>query len=331
MTAARCEAGAGTAPVLYARALAATAGGTADEARRLAGEAVRASEADGDRLFLVRALAVLGQAELLTGDPRGAAAAVEALQRVRGLGAAMGAADPPLLHWYADLAEALVVLGECEEAGAVLGEARARMSGDVPGSALAALERAEGLRAAGLGAAQEGVVRLRTAVERLRHLPLPVDLVRTLIALGTVERRARHRSAARAVLGEALGTADRIGAAALAARAGTELARLEAGERGEGPGLTPTEARIAELVGGGATNREVAAKLFISVKTVEGALSRVYRKVGVRSRTALAHAMAVAVLASGAAVDTPDDERVVPAVTLSQPSRAHNRRSGTGR
>ncbi|MEX3104221.1 hypothetical protein [Streptomyces sp. ST1020] len=134
VTAARCEAGAGTAPVLYARALAATAGGTADEARRLAGEAVRASEADGDRLFLVRALAVLGQAELLTGDPRGAAAAVEALQRVRGLGAAMGAADPPLLHWYADLAEALVVLGECEEAGAVLGEARARMSGDVPGA-----------------------------------------------------------------------------------------------------------------------------------------------------------------------------------------------------
>ncbi|GAQ50967.1 AAA family ATPase [Streptomyces acidiscabies] len=330
-TAARCEAGVGTAPVLYARALAATVGGTADEARRLAGDAVRASEADGDRLFLVRALAVLGQAELLTGDPQGAATAVEALQRVRDLGEAMGAADPPLLHWYADLAEALVVLGESDEAGAVLREARARMSGEVPGSALAALERAEGLHAAGLGDAKEGVVRLRTAVERLRRLPLPVDLVRTLIALGTVERRARHRSAARAVLGEALETAERIGAAALAVRAGAELARLDAGERGEGPGLTPTEARIAELVGGGATNREVAAKLFISVKTVEGALSRVYRKVGVRSRTALAHAMAVAVLASGAAVDSPDDERVVPAVTVGQPSRSYNRRFDTRR
>ncbi|MHC5909030.1 helix-turn-helix domain-containing protein, partial [Streptomyces sp. S6] len=116
--------------------------------------------------------------------------------------------------------------------------------------------------------------------------------------------------------------------------AGAELARLESGERGEpgeSPGLTPTEARIAELVGGGATNREVAAKLFISVKTVEGALSRVYRKVGVRSRTALAHAMAVAVLASGAAVDAPDDDRVVQAVTAGQPSRAHNRRFGTSR
>ncbi|MCZ0985341.1 hypothetical protein O1M54_06045 [Streptomyces diastatochromogenes] len=153
-TAARCtralaETGVQAAPALYAAALAATAGGTADEARRLAEQAVRASEADGDRLFLLRALAVLGQAELLAGDPRGAAAAVEALQRVKQLGEAMCAADPPLLHWYGDLAEALVVLGETDAAGTVLREARTRVSGDAPGSVLAALERAEGLREAG--------------------------------------------------------------------------------------------------------------------------------------------------------------------------------------
>jgi len=96
-----------------------------------------------------------------------------------------------------------------------------------------------------------------------------------------------------------------------------------AGETG-GPELTPTEARIAALVGGGATNREVAAELFISVKTVEGALSRVYRKIGVRSRTALAHAMAVTVLATGAAVNMGDDDQVQPpvqAVTVSQQGR----------
>ena len=324
-TAARCsralaETGVQAAPALYGAALAATAGGTADEARRLAEQAVRASEADGDRLFLLRALAVLGQAELLAGDPRGAAAAAESLHRVRELGEAMGAADPPLLHWYGDLAEALVILGETDTAGAVLREARTRVSGDTPGSVLAALERAQGLREAGLGRAKEGAVRLRAAVDRLRQLPLPVELVRTLIALGAVERRARRRTAARAALGEALETATRIGAAPLAARAGDELARLDAGDRsGEagtgGPELTPTEARIAELVGGGATNREVAAELFISVKTVEGALSRVYRKVGVRSRTALAHAMAVAVIASGAAaVNSGDDDQVRAAV-----------------
>ncbi|MFF4503589.1 AAA family ATPase [Streptomyces sp. NPDC001401] len=340
-TAARCsralaETGVQAAPALYAAALAATAGGSADEARRLAEQAVRASEADGDRLFLLRALAVLGQAELLAGDPRGAAAAAEALHRVKELGEAMCAADPPLLHWYGDLAEALVILGETDTAGAVLREARTRVSGDAPGSVLAALERAEGLREAGLGRAKEGAVRLRAAVDRLRQLPLPVELVRTLIALGAVERRSRRRTAARAALGEALETATRIGAAPLAARAGDELARLEAGERsGEagagGPELTPTEARIAELVGGGATNREVAAELFISVKTVEGALSRVYRKVGVRSRTALAHAMAVAVIASGAgAVNSGDDDQVrtaVQAVTVSQPGRVRTARA----
>ncbi|MFF5145094.1 AAA family ATPase [Streptomyces sp. NPDC013157] len=330
-TAARCSrALAEAAPALYAAALAATTGGTPEEARQLAARAVRASEADGDRLFLLRALAVLGQAELLGGDPRGAAAAVEALQRVKELGEAMCAADPPLLHWYGDLAEALVVLGETEAAGAVLHDARARVPDGAPGSVLAALDRAEGLREAGIGRAREGAVRLRTAVDRLRPLPLPVELVRTLIALGAVERRARRRNAARAALAEALETATRIGAAPLAARARDELARLAAGERGgeagaAGPDLTPTEARIAELVGGGATNREVAAELFISVKTVEGALSRVYRKVGVRSRTALAHAMAVAVIAAGAAVDTGDDDRPAPtaqSVTVSQAARA---------
>ncbi|MER6070068.1 AAA family ATPase [Streptomyces sp. NPDC001817] len=335
-TAARCSrAVTQAAPALYAAALAATAGGTAAEAGRLAEQAVRASEADGDRLFLLRALAVLGQAGLLAGDPRGAASAVEALQRVRELGTAMCAADPPLLHWYGDLAEALVLLGETEEAGAVVREAHARVGDDTPGSVLAALERAEGLREAGTGRAKEGAARLRAAVDRLRQLPLPVELVRTLIALGAVERRSRRRSAARTVLAEALETATRIGAAPLAARAREELSRLDAGDRsGEtgagGPELTPTEARVAELVGGGATNREVAAKLFISVKTVEGTLSRVYRKVGVRSRTALAHAMAAAVLASGAAVDSGDDCRVDPperAVLVSRPGRAQPRRT----
>ncbi|WEO99731.1 AAA family ATPase [Streptomyces sp. FXJ1.172] len=335
-TATRCSrVMAEAAPALYAAALAAAAGGTAEEARQLAERAVRASEADGDRLFLLRALAVLGQAELLAGDSRGAASAAETLRRVRELGAAMCAADPPMLHWHGDLAEALVLLGETDEAGAVVREAYARVTGETPGSVLAALERAEGLREAGIGRAKEGAARLRDAVDRLRQLPLPIELVRTLIALGAVERRSRRRSAARTVLGEALETATRIGAAPLAARARDELSRLDAGDRSVeagagGPELTPTESRIAELVRGGATNREVAAELFISIKTVEGTLSRVYRKVGVRSRTALAHAMAVAVIASGTSVDSGDDgqmKRVEPTVTVSQSSHTPTRRT----
>ena len=298
LTAARCvrivaEAGSESAPALYAAALAATFGGPPQEAQDLARRAVRASEADGDRLFLLRALAVLGQGALLTGDPHGAAGAVEALRRVKEIGEAMCAADPPLLHWYGDLAEALVMLGETDAAATVVREAYERARGQAPGSVLASLERAEGLREAAVGRAKEGAAMLTSSAGRLRSLELPVDLVRTLIALGAVERRARHRSAARTALAEALEIAERTGAEPLATRAREELARLEAHERGAGPELTPTEARIANLVGGGATNREVAAELFISVKTVEGTLSRVYRKFGVRSRTALARAIAM--------------------------------------
>ncbi|WP_435137638.1 AAA family ATPase [Actinacidiphila sp. bgisy144] len=300
-TAAHCaqvvaDAGLTSAPALYAAALAETFGGDTDHACRLAVDAVAASQADGDQLFLLRALAALGQAALFAGDRRRAAQAVESLRRALEIGAAMGAVDPPLLGWHADLAEALVTAGETDAAAAVLGQARARVTGAVPGSVLAALERTEGLLAAATGHAKEGVERLRSSVQRLRGSELPVELVRTLTALGTVERRARHRTAARAALAEALELAEAVGAAPLAARAGDELARVDAVVRGAATpaGLTPAEARVADLVRGGATNREVAAELFISVKTVEGTLSRLYRKFGVRSRTELAHVMASA-------------------------------------
>jgi DNA-binding CsgD family transcriptional regulator len=166
----------------------------------------------------------------------------------------------------------------------VLQAAHRRTSRQTPVSAPAALDRAEGLREAALGRAKKGVSRLQAAADRLRQLPLPLDLARTLIALGAVERRSRRRTVARAALTEALRICGEAGAAPLEAKTREELHRLDAMERGGGggPELTATEQRVAELVGGGATNREVAAELFISVKTVEGTLSRIYRKFGVR-------------------------------------------------
>jgi DNA-binding CsgD family transcriptional regulator len=65
--------------------------------------------------------------------------------------------------------------------------------------------------------------------------------------------------------------------------------------------LTPTERRIAELVATGASNKEVAAAAFVSVKTVEANLSRVYAKLGIRSRAALAHLLADADRGDGSA------------------------------
>ncbi|MFC1411226.1 AAA family ATPase [Streptacidiphilus sp. N1-12] len=278
----------------YAAALAETAAGTLDRARAAAGAAVDGSTADGDRLFLIRALGALGTAQLLAGSPDGAAAAVESLQRARELGAAMELADPDTVRRLADLAEALALLGETAEAAEVLAEARSLTAGWTPpwgGGALAALERAEGLVQAALGRIGAAADALSASAERLRGLPLPLELVRTLIAWGGAERRARHRVVARAALTEAAGICRLLAAAPLLRRAEEELDRLSPGERVRtAMELTASEQRVADLVSAGATNREVAAALFVSVKTVEGTLSRVYRKLGVRSRTGLARA-----------------------------------------
>ncbi|SCD98608.1 hypothetical protein GA0115240_13444, partial [Streptomyces sp. DvalAA-14] len=262
-TAERCgqvaaRAGLTSAPALYAAALAQTFGGTAAEARRLAVRAVEASEQDGDQLFLLRALAALGQAALFTGERTHVAEAVESLRRVARIGASMGAADPPLLGWSADLAEALVALGETGAADEVLRDAY-RQAGRMPGSVLASLERAQGLREAAGGRVAEGAALLRASAERLRPLDLPVDLVRTLTALGAVERRARHRTAARTVLGEALRLARLAGALPLAERAAAELARVDgpvgaAGSRRADPGRGQdrrTRPRRGDQPGGG--------------------------------------------------------------------------------
>ncbi len=103
-----------------------------------------------------------------------------------------------------------------------------------------------------------------------------------------MERRARRRAAAQAALTEARDICLAHGAHPLRERAERRL---------QGPGtagveLTAGEHRVAGLVAEGATNREVAAALFVSVKTVEGTLSRIYRKLGVRSRITLARALA---------------------------------------
>src|SRR6266508_5017453 len=122
------------------------------------------------------------------------------------------------------------------------------------------------------------------AHERSVH---PFEHARTLLALGATQRRAKRRAAARATLEQALGIFQRLGAPLWAEKARAELARI--GGRAPAPlALTTTEERVAEMVAAGSTNREVADALFLSVHTVEANLKRIYRKLGIRSRTELA-------------------------------------------
>jgi DNA-binding CsgD family transcriptional regulator len=119
----------------------------------------------------------------------------------------------------------------------------------------------------------------------------PFELARTLLALGVVRRRARQRRLARETLVEAERIFDELGAKLWAERARVELSRI--GGRASSSGdLTPTEHRIAELVSEGKTNKEVATVLVVADRTVESALTQIYRKLDVRSRTELARKLA---------------------------------------
>jgi DNA-binding CsgD family transcriptional regulator len=109
---------------------------------------------------------------------------------------------------------------------------------------------------------------------------------RLLLARGQAERRAKRRALARQTLIQAAERFEAFGARAWAERARESLARV-GGRTPAGAALTRSEERVARLVGEGRSNKEIAAALFLSVKTIEGALTRIYSKLGVRSRAEL--------------------------------------------
>ena len=122
------------------------------------------------------------------------------------------------------------------------------------------------------------------------EVDIPLDRGRTLLALGA-SRRAKRRREARTTLERASDLFDVVGAALWSERARAELRRIS-GRAPTTGALTPAEERVAVLVVAGKTNTEVASVLFVSDRTVEGHLSRIYAKLGIRHRAELARALA---------------------------------------
>jgi DNA-binding CsgD family transcriptional regulator len=129
----------------------------------------------------------------------------------------------------------------------------------------------------------EAIARVRAA----EPSPAPYRRAREQLLLGRLLRRARRRADARAVLTDAQAAFERLGAPCWAERAADERARL-GGRAPSGNRLTASESRVAELVASGLSNKEVAAELVVTARTVEAHLSKIYAKLGVRSRAALA-------------------------------------------
>ena len=136
-----------------------------------------------------------------------------------------------------------------------------------------------------------GLELLAQSVASLRDSPALLELAHSLTELGATVRRAGQRASAREPLAEALELALRCGASRLAARAREELKATGARPRREWrtgvEALTPSELRIVRLAAEGRTNREIAHELYVTLKTVEGHLSRAYTKLGIERRDEL--------------------------------------------
>jgi DNA-binding CsgD family transcriptional regulator len=146
------------------------------------------------------------------------------------------------------------------------------------------------------GPAEERQAGLEAAVATLENGSARLELARVTCELGAEVRRRGERTASRDILRRAYALATECGATRLANRARDELGRSGARlirEPASGvEALTPSEVRVAELAAEGLTNREVAQALFVSEKTVETHLGRVYRKLSIKSRHALPGALA---------------------------------------
>lgn len=224
-----------------------------------------------------------GSALLVLGDT---AAAADSLLAARARLTALGVLDVGALPYQGDLVDALLAQRRTAEAAEIAAQLRDVATRSQRPRARAEAGRAGAVVAAALGdheAAESEWAQATTAIE---SLPLPFEHARMLLIGGVVARRAGRRSDARARLAAARDGFARLGAVPFVDRADAELARC-GHEPGDAGALTPTEQRIADLVALGQTNAEIAATLFISVRTVESNLTRTYRKLGVRSRTEL--------------------------------------------
>jgi DNA-binding CsgD family transcriptional regulator/tetratricopeptide (TPR) repeat protein len=248
--------------------------------------------ADAEPLGYVSAAALylrsLAFTELAAGN-----AAVAADHGLRALAIAdeIGIGEPAIMRLHPDAVAALVSAGRLAEAEEVTRQLDSSAEATHLPWSTAMAARCHGLLLAARGDAVSAVATLERALTHHERLPMPFELARTRLLLGTVQLRAGHRNAARHQLELAQETFAVLGAPVHARFARVALAGI-GGRRAGGSELTPVEARVAALVSQGHTNREVAGALFMSVRTVESHLGRIFRKLGLRSRTALAHQLA---------------------------------------
>lgn len=274
--------------------------GSDADARRDAGEALRSCRRCGTpSLVSVWPLTMLAFIDVSAADYT---AALDVLaDAVRAFDPQTGSTEIYVAPFLPDAIEALTHLGRAAEAEPLVAalERNGRRLDRPWMTAMGA--RGRGLILASEGRLEEADAALRRALCEHDALPMPFERARTQLLLGRLRRRQRQKAAASATLQEALTTFERLGTPVWIDRTRAELARVKVGRQPGAQELTASEQRTAELAAGGMTNRQIASELYVSPKTVEALLARVYRKLAIHSRAELGRHMGLRTSAMSAA------------------------------
>lgn len=263
--------------------------GLREDAERDAAEAIAlAQRSSASRLGEWPRMA-LGFVAVSRGDHHAAIAALEPL-RVALLAAP--ANTEIITAWFVpDAVEALIGVGRLIDAEPLITALERNGRRLDRAWMLASGARGRAMLEAACGNLEAAVDHMGRAMTEYQRLSMPFDIARAQLLGGQLARRQRRDQTAATFFRRALETFESLGTPLWADRARAELGRANVGPHSAGS-LTPSERRVAELAASGMTNRAVASALFISPKTVEANLARVYRKLGIRSRAELGHLMA---------------------------------------
>jgi DNA-binding CsgD family transcriptional regulator len=274
-----------SAALLRCRALLRTGRGDVESALATARESIKVADEMWTQWHRLEALRALGVAQLLAGDPAGAAASLgEVWRHAR----AEGLENPGPFPVAPDLVQALVASGSVAQAADVADVLGAAAETQDHPWGRAAAARAHGWVSLGRGDPERACSSFAEAAERFEALELLFDAARARGELGTALRRARRKREARESLERAVRALEELGSPGWARPVQEELRSLGGRQRTAASELTATERRVADLVAQGKTNKEVAASLVVTVSAVEAHLTRIYGKLGVRSRAELA-------------------------------------------
>jgi DNA-binding CsgD family transcriptional regulator len=272
---------------LWARATVAAYRGLVEPALSDAAEARRLDVLVGSPSHLLSALG-LGVLHLSVGEHATALAELRPGMEEK---LAAGIREPGAMLGFPEHVEAAVACGELDEAHELLDFFEEHALRLDRAWALGCCARGRALLASAGGDEADAEAAFARAYEQHARRPqqFPTyELARTLLLHGSILRRRQQKRRAREALERALAIFERLGAQVYAERARSELTRIGGRAVAAGDELSETEQRIADLVSQGRSNKEVAAALSLSPKTVEWNLSKVYAKLGIRSRTELA-------------------------------------------